>query len=101
MNNGSLVCRNQEIVNAENKCAAFLSTLAPGLGQIYKGHDSCYHFILPVKLRSSALVVYTVDRGRGAGVSPPVATAAVHQRRSTCNCLCGLLDSALVFSRFA
>ena len=38
MNNGSLVCANKEVVNAENKCAAFLSIVVPGLGQIYKGH---------------------------------------------------------------
>lgn len=38
MNNGSLLCANKEVVNAENKCAAFLSIVVPGLGQIYKGH---------------------------------------------------------------
>ena len=38
MNNGSLVCLNKEVVNAENKCAAFLSIVVPGLGQVYKGH---------------------------------------------------------------
>jgi TM2 domain-containing membrane protein YozV len=38
MTNGSRVCPNKEVVNAENKCAAFLSIVVPGLGQIYKGH---------------------------------------------------------------
>jgi TM2 domain-containing membrane protein YozV len=38
MNNESLVCSNKEIVSAENKWAAFLSIIVPGLGQIYKGH---------------------------------------------------------------
>ena len=38
MKNESLVCPNKEVVNAENKCAAFLSIVVPGLGQIYKGH---------------------------------------------------------------
>ena len=38
MNDGSLVCQKKEILSAENKCAAFLSIVLPGLGQIYKGH---------------------------------------------------------------
>jgi TM2 domain-containing membrane protein YozV len=38
MKNDSLVCSNKEVLGAENKCAAFLSIVIPGLGQIYKGH---------------------------------------------------------------
>jgi hypothetical protein len=38
MKNDSLVCLNKDVLGAENKCAAFLSIVLPGLGQIYKGH---------------------------------------------------------------
>jgi hypothetical protein len=38
MNNQHYVRLSKEAVGAENKCAAFLSIVLPGLGQIYKGH---------------------------------------------------------------
>ena len=38
MNNQHYVRLSKEAVSAENKCAAFLSIVLPGLGQIYKGH---------------------------------------------------------------
>jgi TM2 domain-containing membrane protein YozV len=38
MSNNSLVRLNKEVLGAENKFAAFLSIVMPGLGQIYKGH---------------------------------------------------------------
>jgi len=38
MNNQHYVRLSKEAVSAENKCAAFLSIILPGLGQIYKGH---------------------------------------------------------------
>ena len=38
MNNQPLVHLNKDAISAENKCAAFLSIILPGLGQIYKGH---------------------------------------------------------------
>ena len=34
MKNDSLVCLNKEVLGAEDKCAAFLSIVLPGLGQI-------------------------------------------------------------------
>jgi TM2 domain-containing membrane protein YozV len=38
MKNESVVHLSKEVLGAENKCAAFLSIIVPGLGQIYKGH---------------------------------------------------------------
>ena len=38
MKNNSPMCLNREVLEAENKWAAFLSIILPGLGQIYKGH---------------------------------------------------------------
>ena len=38
MKNNSVIFLSQEVIGAENKFAAFLSTIIPGLGQIYKGH---------------------------------------------------------------
>ena len=38
MNNPPLVHLSKEALAAENKWAAFLSMILPGLGQIYKGH---------------------------------------------------------------
>jgi len=38
MNKQPPVRLNKDAIGAENKCAAFLSIILPGLGQIYKGH---------------------------------------------------------------
>lgn len=38
MNSVTHVHPSKEVLGAENKCAAFLSVVLPGLGQIYKGH---------------------------------------------------------------
>ena len=38
MKNEKHVHLSKEALGAENKCAAFLSIIWPGLGQIYKGH---------------------------------------------------------------
>jgi TM2 domain-containing membrane protein YozV len=38
MNNQPLVHLNKDAISAENKFAAFLSIIVPGLGQLYKGH---------------------------------------------------------------
>ena len=38
MNNQLHVRLSKEAIGAENKLAAFLSIILPGLGQIYKGH---------------------------------------------------------------
>jgi len=38
MNNQVHVRLSKEAIGAENKLAAFLSIILPGLGQIYKGH---------------------------------------------------------------
>ena len=40
MNNQHYVRLSKEAVSAENKCAAFLSIILPGLGHIYKGHKA-------------------------------------------------------------
>lgn len=38
MNNVALNLPNKEVLVAENKIAALLSIVVPGLGQVYKGH---------------------------------------------------------------
>ncbi len=38
MNNEPHIHLSKEAIRAENKCAAVLSIIVPGLGQIYKGH---------------------------------------------------------------
>jgi TM2 domain-containing membrane protein YozV len=38
MNNQPHLRLSKEAIGAENKCAAFLSIIVPGLGQVYKGH---------------------------------------------------------------
>ena len=38
MNNEPHIHLSREAIGAENKCAAVLSIVVPGLGQIYKGH---------------------------------------------------------------